>query len=179
MDICPLLAAIDALLSALLSATIFMLPSPTAAKLTPPNRAQRARAQSLEHGSSLIHRLRRGIDMDSPSASAVHNPHGSGDLACFIVGEDRFTTLAADWTALAHEAPACSAAHTFGYAWDAWRFIAKARGGELRCVTLWRGRRLVCVWPFHVLRKRGIRVAYPLGVGAHEEQGEPLLIEDE
>jgi len=64
MDIWPLLAAIDALLSALLSATLLMLPSPSAAKLTPPTALGALEPRSLERGSSFLHGMRRGIDMN-------------------------------------------------------------------------------------------------------------------
>jgi CelD/BcsL family acetyltransferase involved in cellulose biosynthesis len=103
----------------------------------------------------------------------------SGELTgCLVRDEQDFAALAPEWTALAREAPAPSAAHTFPYAWDAWRLISRPRGGELHCIALRRGRQLVCVWPFEVLRKRGLRIAYPLGAGAHEEYGGPLLVED-
>jgi len=103
----------------------------------------------------------------------------ASDLTTSIVrGEEAFAALAPEWTALADAAPAPSAAHTFSYAWDAWRFVSRPRGGALCCVSVRRGGRLIGVWPFEVRSKRGLRVAYPLSAGAHEEYGGPLLLED-
>lgn len=87
---------------------------------------------------------------------------------------DDMTVLAPEWNDLTARCPGYFLSQTFQWADAAWRTVAGPRGGELACLTLHDGARLVGIWPLVVRRERGLRVVSPLG-GDAGEYSAPLV----
>lgn len=84
-----------------------------------------------------------------------------------------------DWEALALTANSFSAAQTIDYAIAGWQVTPKAAETELAVILLWRGEKLVCVWPLYTRKIGGITVATHMGSGSNEEYAGPLIFQDE
>lgn len=86
-----------------------------------------------------------------------------------------FPPLRDGWNALLKASRSFSAAQSYDYALAAWRSIPDGEA-ELAIINIWRGERLICVWPLKVGRLGGLRVAMHLGIG--DEYAGPLILED-
>ncbi len=85
-------------------------------------------------------------------------------------------TLAAEWDDLARRCPGYYFAQTHQWADAAWRHIAKPRGRQLQCLTVYSQGRLVGVWPLVVERSGKLRIVRPLGTEGSEYSAP--LVED-
>jgi CelD/BcsL family acetyltransferase involved in cellulose biosynthesis len=79
-------------------------------------------------------------------------------------------------TKLVRRCPGFYVGQTCQWAETAWRFIAKPRGRELRCLTLHSDGRLVAVWPMAIERAGSLHIVRPLGTEGSEYSGP--LVED-
>ncbi len=80
----------------------------------------------------------------------------------------RELTLAAEWDDLAQRCPGYYFAQTHRWADAAWRLIAKPRGRQLQCLSLYSQGRLVGVWPLAVECGGKLRIVRPLGTEGSE-----------
>ena len=84
------------------------------------------------------------------------------------------------WAELFDRASQWSVAQGPDYVMTAWDIISRQSDVSLAVIAVWAGTSLICIWPLHVRRSGGVRVACHPGCGGHEEYAGPLIAgEDE